>query len=153
MSCLYILEIRPLSVASFANIFSHSVGCLFVLFMVSFAVQRLICLIRSKVFFLELKFLSYSWPGLLFWAPETMAGENSNILSQQGPVKPTCWAAWRVCIFWRQDGSSLESILRPFWPKPHWKVWLFRNCSTVVNGARFLLYTPALLRWWRGGWW
>ena len=29
MSCLYILEIKPLSVASFANIFSQSVGCLF----------------------------------------------------------------------------------------------------------------------------
>ena len=28
MSCLYILEINPLSVASFANIFSYSVGCL-----------------------------------------------------------------------------------------------------------------------------
>ena len=36
MSCLYILEINPLLVTSFANIFSHSVGCLFVLFMVSF---------------------------------------------------------------------------------------------------------------------
>ena len=34
MRYLYILEIRPLSVASFANIFSHSVCCLFVLFMV-----------------------------------------------------------------------------------------------------------------------
>ena len=30
MSCLYILEINPLSVDSFANIFSHSEGCLFV---------------------------------------------------------------------------------------------------------------------------
>ena len=29
MSCLYILEIKPLLVASFANLFSHSVGCLF----------------------------------------------------------------------------------------------------------------------------
>ena len=28
MSCLYILEINPLSVISFANIFSQSVGCL-----------------------------------------------------------------------------------------------------------------------------
>ena len=28
MSCLYILEINPLSVASFANIFPHSEGCL-----------------------------------------------------------------------------------------------------------------------------
>ena len=41
MSCLYILEINPLSVASFANIFPHSEGCLLVLFMVSFAVQKL----------------------------------------------------------------------------------------------------------------
>ena len=31
MSCLYILEINPLSVTSFPNIFSHSVGCLFIL--------------------------------------------------------------------------------------------------------------------------
>ena len=29
MSCLHILEINPLLVASFANIFSHSEGCLF----------------------------------------------------------------------------------------------------------------------------
>ena len=28
LSCLYILEINPLSVALFANIFSHSEGCL-----------------------------------------------------------------------------------------------------------------------------
>ena len=29
MSCLYILEINPLSAALFANIFFHSEGCLF----------------------------------------------------------------------------------------------------------------------------
>ena len=46
MSCLYILEINPLSVVSFANIVSHSEGCLFVLFMVSFAVQKLLSLIK-----------------------------------------------------------------------------------------------------------
>jgi len=44
-----------LSVDSFANIFSHSVGCLFVLFRVSFAVQKLLSLIKSHLFiFLEL---------------------------------------------------------------------------------------------------
>ena len=32
MSCLCILEINPLSVASFAIIFSHSEGCHFTLF-------------------------------------------------------------------------------------------------------------------------
>ena len=41
MSCLYILEINPLSVVSFPIIFSHSEGCLFTLLLVSFAVQNL----------------------------------------------------------------------------------------------------------------
>ena len=50
MSCLYILEINPLSVVSFAIIFSHSEGCLFTLLMVSFAVQKLLSLIRSYLF-------------------------------------------------------------------------------------------------------
>ena len=35
MSGLYILEINPLSASSFASIFSHSVGCLFILLRVS----------------------------------------------------------------------------------------------------------------------
>ena len=50
MSCLYILEINPLSVVSFAIIFSHSGGCLFTLLIVSFAVQKLLSLIRSHLF-------------------------------------------------------------------------------------------------------
>ena len=50
MSCLYILEFKPLLVTSFANIFSHYVGCLFMLFMVSFAVQKLLISIRSHLF-------------------------------------------------------------------------------------------------------
>ena len=50
MCCLYILEINPLSVDSFANIFSHSEGCLFILFIVSVAVQKLLSIIRSHLF-------------------------------------------------------------------------------------------------------
>ena len=49
MSCLCILEINPLSVASFAIIFSHSEGCLFTLLIVSFAVQKLLSLIRPHL--------------------------------------------------------------------------------------------------------
>ena len=40
MSCLYILEINPLSDDSFADIFSHSEGCLFLLLIVPFAGQK-----------------------------------------------------------------------------------------------------------------
>ena len=50
MSLFYILEINPLSVVSFAVIFSHSEGCLFTLFIVSFIVQKLLILISSHWF-------------------------------------------------------------------------------------------------------
>ena len=50
MSCLYILEINPLSVVSFAIIFFHSEGCLFTLLIISFAMQKLLSLIRSHSF-------------------------------------------------------------------------------------------------------
>jgi len=50
MRYLYFLEINPLSVSLLADIFSHSVGCLFIPFMVSFAVQKLLSLIRSYWF-------------------------------------------------------------------------------------------------------
>ena len=50
MSCLYILDINPLSVVSFAIIFSHSEGCLFTLPIASFALQKLLSLIRSHFF-------------------------------------------------------------------------------------------------------
>ena len=52
MSCLYILEINILSVVSFAVIFSYSAGCLFTLLIVSFAVQKLLGLIRSHFYFI-----------------------------------------------------------------------------------------------------
>ena len=48
---LYILEINPLSVVSFAIIFSHSEGCFFTLLIISFAVQKLLSLIRSHLFY------------------------------------------------------------------------------------------------------
>uniref|UniRef100_A0A8D1CY74 Uncharacterized protein n=1 Tax=Sus scrofa TaxID=9823 RepID=A0A8D1CY74_PIG len=50
INCLYILEIKLSSVASFETIFSHFVSCLFVFFLVSFAVQKLVSLIKSHWF-------------------------------------------------------------------------------------------------------
>ena len=50
MSCLYILKINHLSVVSFPIIFSHSEGCLSTLFIVSFAVKKLLSLVRSCLF-------------------------------------------------------------------------------------------------------
>ena len=50
ISCLYILGINPLSVVSFAIIFSYSEGCLFTLLSVSFAVRKPLSLVRSYLF-------------------------------------------------------------------------------------------------------
>ena len=50
MSCLHILDINPFIVVSFADIFSHSIDCLFILLMISFTVQKLLHLIRSHLF-------------------------------------------------------------------------------------------------------
>ena len=63
LSCLYILEIKPLLIASFADIFSHSTDYLFILFLVSFAVQKLVSLIWSHL--LIFAFISVAlgdWP-------------------------------------------------------------------------------------------
>ena len=47
-----------LLVELFANIFSHSVGCLLVLFMVSFAVQKLLSLIGFHLFMFVFIFIT-----------------------------------------------------------------------------------------------
>ena len=54
----YILEINLLSVVPFANIFSNSESCLFILFMVSFAMQKLLSLIRSHLFIFVFIFIT-----------------------------------------------------------------------------------------------
>ena len=58
INCLYILEIKPLSVASFGTNFSHYVSCLFGFFLVSFAVQKLVSLMRSHWFILALIYVA-----------------------------------------------------------------------------------------------
>ena len=58
MSCLYILSINLLLVILLANIFSHSVGCLFALLMVSLAVQKVLSFMRSHWFIFVLIFFT-----------------------------------------------------------------------------------------------
>ena len=53
VSSFYILEIKPLSEVSLANMFSHMVGSLFILILFSLAMQRLFILMRSHLFILS----------------------------------------------------------------------------------------------------
>ena len=66
---LYILESNPLSVTLLENVFSHSEDCLFTLLMVSFVVQKFLCLIRSYLFIFVFIFI-------------TLGGESKTILLQ-----------------------------------------------------------------------
>ena len=67
ISCLYILEIKPLSFALFETIFSHSVSCRFVFFWVSIAVQKLFSLITSHWFiFAFISVALGNWPEKTF---------------------------------------------------------------------------------------
>ena len=58
VSSLCVLEIRPLSEVSLANIFSSTVGFLSILLMFSLAVQKLFNLMKSYLFILSFMSLS-----------------------------------------------------------------------------------------------
>ena len=53
VSSLYIFEIKPLSEVSLANIFSHTVGSLFILMLFSLAMQKLFILMKFHFFILS----------------------------------------------------------------------------------------------------
>ena len=59
--CLF-LDINSLLKISFANIFSHSIGGLFNLLVVSFTVQKCFSLISS--YFFVFTFVSLAWEGI-----------------------------------------------------------------------------------------
>ena len=48
-SSLYVLDFKPLLDVVCANIFSHPVGCLFTLLMVSFEAQKFVILVKSNL--------------------------------------------------------------------------------------------------------
>ena len=58
VSSLYILEMRLLSEVSLANMFSHTVGSLFILMLFSLAMQKIFNLMRSHLFILS--FMSFA---------------------------------------------------------------------------------------------
>ena len=54
LSSLYILEIRPLSDVRLVKIFSHSIGCCFVLLTMSFALQKFVSFRGSHLLIVSL---------------------------------------------------------------------------------------------------
>ena len=62
MNPLYILEIKPLSEVSLANMFSHMVGFLFILILFSLGMLKLFILMRFHLFILS--FMSLALGGI-----------------------------------------------------------------------------------------
>ena len=144
MCCLYILEINPLSVASFANIFSHSEGCLFVLFMVSFAVQKLWSFIRSHLF-------------IFVFISIILGGGSKNIflwfMSKSVLPKRYWWnlnttyiQKWRAALNLKIVCSFIETVIWPSsvntikqcvdgsrWHQRSWTHLLPWTCSQIYN--------------------
>jgi len=65
MSSLYILETEPSLVALFANIFSQSIDCLFILFMNALAREKLVSLVIPCLFIFS--YISIAWGGYWCW--------------------------------------------------------------------------------------
>ena len=109
MSCLYILEINLLFVASFANIFSYSMGCLFILFMVSFVVQKLLSLLRSHLFSFVFIFI-------------TLGGGSKKILLQ--------FMSKSVLLMFSAKSSIVPSLT--FRSLIHFEFTFVRQCSNFI---------------------
>ena len=103
MSYLYVSEIKPLSAVSLAIICYHSAECLFLLSMVSFAVQKPVRLIRSHLFSVY-----FYCPGRL---PKktlvTFMSETASLMTQLVKNLPakleTKFDSWVGKIRWRRD--------------------------------------------------
>ena len=67
MSSLYILEIKPLYEVSLANMFSHTVGFLFLLMLFSLAMQKLFNLMMSHLFILSFMSLAVGDKSVKIW--------------------------------------------------------------------------------------
>ena len=65
MSSLYILEIRPLSEVSLANMFSHTIDSLCILVLFSLAMQKLFIWMRSHLVILS--FMSLALGDVSVW--------------------------------------------------------------------------------------
>ena len=158
MSYLYILEIKPL-VAGFTNIFSHSLGCLFILCMVSFALHKLVSLIRFHLFiFAFISIALRDWPKkTLVWfmsenvfsksllnflrqAKKLSSPSRSNLRCPYGWLL-TSYVMFKLCLYYQFLGNSI--IVRHGW---HWSHWGHKWISVFDDSEG--IFVPSFNRFW-----
>ena len=130
MSCLYILEIKPLSVVSFANIFSQSADCLFILLMVSFAIQKLIsksliCLFLLLFLLLrETDFIVVDAPQFVVFLTHLNYGifkSEPSSVSTYFTSLPSCKSSisWKCCLLALIQVGDCPLLWTFFWENSH----------------------------------
>ena len=105
-SCLYIFEINPLSVASFAIIFSQSEGCIFTLLIVSFVVQKLLSFIRSHLFVFEANFSNVEHHSIKDNGLERWKVSKGNFVI----VTVYCWRVFPEAVTFWEKPSQARSV-------------------------------------------
>ena len=118
-SSLYILDTNPISDVWFTNIFSHSVGCLFTLLMVSFDAQKFLILMESNLFFLLLPVLLVSYWSGLFWLHAT----NATNLGKNG----------------------ISECKEKFKSRPRSDMVRFSNYNDAISSLSFCIISPDIL--------
>ena len=99
--CIFILDIRSLSDVWFADVFSHSVGFLFILLTVSFDTQKFSIWIKSN--------LSFFFSFLLEWASISCSRGSSGLRDQ---TCVSCTGRWVL-----YHGATREALYVCFvWP-------------------------------------
>ena len=169
MTSLYILYINPLSNIWLANIFSHSVGCLFILLIDSFDMQKLFSFMWSDLFYhlcfrCHIQKLSLpkplSWSFFLFFSSSFMVGGlkfksfvNLEFIFMSGVIQGSNFILLHVNIPFSWD--HLLKKLSFF----HWvfldllnKVWLYTHgfisgLSICSIGLWVCFHTSTILFW------
>ena len=128
MSSLYILEIRPLSEVSLANMFLYMIASLFILLIFSLAVQKLFNLMQSHLFI-----LSFISPAL---------GVISVKILLQEYVRFSCVCSFMVLQLIFKSFIHLEFIL--VYGVSWWSSFIFLHVAVQISQYH-LLKRPFLL--------
>ena len=133
MSFLYMLDINPLLGISLANILPQE-GCLFILLEVSFAVQKLLSLIRSHLFIL-----------LLF-----PLGDGFKNIAVIYVIEGICICFWNLLSLWLH-----EYIFSTLWcnlTKCFENFWYFQQTFCLLNTLCYLLWQLRRARIYKSKW-
>ena len=150
MSSLYILDINSLSDMSFVNTLFHSVGCLFVLLIVSFTMQKLFSLMSSYLFLLSFPILHkaiYRFNAMHFKIPMTfhkrpwiakaiLKKNNVGDITLPG-FKPYCkaliikqYGTGRKTNRSMDQNKELRNKCKPLWPIDLW--WMRQDYGVMT---------------------